>query len=223
MELKELYKYTSEIGVLTFSTIHNGEVHSRSAHFNGYDEDGLYFRTMSNKPYFRQLRDTKKVTVAGISNTKAEEVDGHAQFPPSFSIRLIGDIRNVSAEEIIEKAKTNDMLKVAALDIEKYPAMGEGNFVLHSFKAEIFDVDFGFINRDHKLQRTRFAFGGATFNPAGVRINDNCIECGACEEACSFSAIEAGTPYRCNPERCDDCGSCILACPADAIEESLVF
>lgn len=223
MELKELYKYIEEIGVLSFSTIYNDEVHSRSAHFNGYDEDGLYFRTMPNKPYGRQLLATKKLTVSGISNSKAEEIDGEAHFPPSFTLRLIGDVRFVSADEIREKAKASEMFKLAALDIEKYPAMGEGNFVLHSFKCEIFDVDFEFTKRDHKVLRTRFAFGGATFNPAGVQITDACIECGECKDVCSFAAIEEGTPYRCVPERCDDCGSCIRVCPVGAIEESLVF
>jgi ferredoxin len=223
MELKKLYQYIEEIGVMAFSTIYNDEVHSRSAHFNGFDEDGLYFRTMSNKPYARQLLETQKLTVCGISNSKALEKDGHAHFPPSFTLRLISDVRYVPPEVIIEKAKSNDMLKVAALDIEAYPAMAEGNFVMHRFKGEIYDVDFELLHRDHKLIRTRFAFGGATFNPAGVRIGEDCIECGLCKEICSFKAIEEGSPYRCIPEYCDDCGSCMLVCPVEAVQKSLVF
>jgi hypothetical protein len=46
MELKKLYQYIEEMGVMDFSTIYNNEVHSRSAHFNGFDEEGLYFRTI---------------------------------------------------------------------------------------------------------------------------------------------------------------------------------
>jgi ferredoxin len=223
MELEKLYQYIEDIGVMAFSTIYNDEVHSRSAHFNGFDEEGLYFRTMSNKPYARQLLETQKLTVCGISNAKALEKEGQAHFPPSFSLRLIGDVRPVPPEVIIEKAETNAMLKVAALDIEAYPAMAGGNFVMHRFKGEIFDVDFERLHRDHKVIRTRFAFGGATFNPAGVRITKECIECGLCKDTCSFEAIEEGAPYRCIPEYCDDCGSCMQVCPVGAIQESLVF
>lgn len=223
MNLKKIYDFIEKIGVLTFSTIHNGEVHSRSAHFNGFDEEGLYFRTMTNKPYARQLRETGKLTVCGISDARVSHKGATPVFPPSFTIRLIGHVRLVPPEVIIEKAQTNPMLKTAAEDIENYPAMADGNFVMYRAKGEIFDVDFEMEHRDHKVERARFAFGGATFNPAGVRITDQCIECGACQEACSFKAIEAGTPYRCIPERCDDCGSCLQVCPVDAINESLTF
>lgn len=224
MDLETLYETIEKIGVMTFSTILNNEVHSRSAHFNGFDEDGLYFRTMANKPYGRQLRETGKLTVCGISDSTVQHAaNGGVYFPPSFTIRLIGDIRFVPPEVIIEKAKSNERLKTAANDIVEYPAMAEGNFVMYRAKVEIYDADFEMEHRDHKLLRTRFSFGGATFNPAGVRITDQCIECGACKEACSFKAIEEGSPYRCISERCDDCGSCIRACPVDAIQESLVF
>ena len=223
MKLETLYDYIEKIGVMSFSTIYRGEVHSRSAHFNGFDEDGLYFRTMANKPYARQLLDTGKLTVCGISNAQVSDEGGNPAFPPSFTLRLIGDIRPVPPEVIIEKAKENPLLRTAAVDIEKYPAMANGNFVMYRAKGELFDVDFKLEHRDHKVQRTRFAFGGATFNAAGVRITDQCIECGACQEVCSFKAIEAGTPYRCIPGRCDDCGSCLSVCPANAILESLVF
>ncbi|MDF7826367.1 4Fe-4S binding protein [Pontiellaceae bacterium B12227] len=223
MRLAELYEKLETIGVLTFSTIHNNEVHSRSAHFNGFDEDGLYFRTMANKPYCRQLLETGKLTVCGISDARVWHDGASAKFPPSFTIRLIGEVRRVPPEEIIDKAKTNDALKTAAEDIVNYPAMAEGNFVMHSAKVEIFDVDFEKEMRGNKVYRTRFAFGGASYNPAGVRITDACIECGACKEVCSFQAIEEGTPYRCIPEYCDDCGSCLRVCPVNAIQESLVF
>ena len=76
-------------------------------------------------------------------------------------------------------------------------------------------------NRDHKLLRIRFAFGGETFNDAGARINpDDCNACGECLESCTFKAIIPGEPYRVDGSRCDDCGSCFLVCPQDAIEFS---
>lgn len=225
MDVKEIYEYAEKIGVLTFSTIYNDEVHSRVAHFNGYDEEGIYFRTMFNKPFCRQLLATGKVTVCGITDTTIIEhkADGTPVFPPSYSFRLIGKIKKVSPEIIKEKAKTNKDMLTAAQDIEKYPAMAEGNFVIYKAKVEIFDVDFDKVNRDHKLLRTRGAFGGMRFNEAGVRITDDCVECGICKKICSFDAITEGKPYKVESSRCDDCGSCLLECPVKAIKESLVF
>lgn len=223
MKLDELYEIIETIGVMGFSTLYNGEIHTRSAHFNGFDDDGLYFRTMASKPYARQLLDGGKLTVWGITDARVSDEGGHPVFPPSITLRLIGDVRFVPPEIIIEKARDNQRLKTAAQDLINYPAMANGNFVMYRAKGELFDVDFEMEHRDHKVQRTRFAFGGAAFNPAGVRITNDCIECGACKKICSFKAIQQGSPYRCIPERCDDCGSCINICPAGAILESLVF
>lgn len=227
MTIKEIYEAADKIGLLTFSTIYNGEVHSRIAHFNGYDDEGIYLRTMGNKGYGRQLRDGGKVTVCGHFGggiLNHDNVGAEPVFAPGYSFRLIGEVRFVTAEQIVERAKTNKMLEVAARDITAYPAMANGNFVIHKAKGEIFDYDFAKVERDHKLLRTRFAYGGATYNPAGVIITDECVGCGTCKSICSFDAIEiVDGRYRVMPERCDDCGSCLLRCPIGAIAESLTF
>ncbi len=227
MTIEEIYKYADKIGLLTFSTIHQGEVHSRIAHLNGFDNEGIYFRTMPNKPYGRQLQQTLKVTICGHHGEgilNHENIGAVPHFAPGYSFRLVGELRFVPAQEIIEKAKNNPMLEVAARDIELYPAMANGNYIIHKAKGEIFDYDFEKLHRDHKVLRTRFAFGGSTVNPAGVRINENCIMCGACEDICSFAAIHpAENQYYVMGERCDDCGSCLQVCPVNAIEESLVM
>lgn len=222
MNIKEIYEKLERIGVLTFSTIYNGEVHSRIAHLNGYDENGIYFRTMWNKPFARQLKETKKVTLCGISDSRVLDHDenGVPEFPPGYFIRLIEEVKYLSEENVRELAKTNEKLKLAAYDMEKYPAMKEGNFVIYKAKGEIFDYDFECKRRDHKVLRKRFQFGGMNYNEAGPTITDRCIECGKCFKNCTFKAIEKGSPYRILSERCDDCGSCIMVCPVDAIELS---
>jgi ferredoxin len=50
------------------------------------------------------------------------------------------------------------------------------------------------------------------------KINDDCINCGACVPECPVDAIkEEGGKYLIN-EDCIDCGACEGACPVDAIK-----
>lgn len=78
-------------------------------------------------------------------------------------------------------------------------------FCIFRGKGELFDYDFEMENRDHKLLRKRFAFGGDVVNSAGTHIDpDKCIACGECYDACTFKAIEQGEEaYRVNGSRCD--------------------
>lgn len=222
MTIKEIYEKMNEVGLLTFSTMHNDEIHSRIAHLNGYDDEGIYFRTMWNKPYGRQLKETGKVTICGASDSRilGHNEDGVPEFPPGYTIRLIGEVRHLSEAEVRERARDNEALQLAVYDMDKYTAMRDGNFMIYKGKGELLDYDFECLNREHKLLRERFQFGGATYNKVGPTITDNCIECGLCFDNCTFKAIESGTPYRIISERCDDCGSCLMNCPVDAIELS---
>jgi len=54
-------------------------------------------------------------------------------------------------------------------------------------------------------------------------INDECINCGACEPECPNQAIEAGEEiYEIDPEKCTECvghfdeQQCAAVCPVDA-------
>ena len=48
-------------------------------------------------------------------------------------------------------------------------------------------------------------------------INDECINCGACESECPVAAISAGDEkYIVDEETCIDCGACSGVCPVDA-------
>ena len=48
-------------------------------------------------------------------------------------------------------------------------------------------------------------------------INDDCINCGACEPECPVSCITAGdTKYIIDEDACIDCGACANVCPVGA-------
>lgn len=48
-------------------------------------------------------------------------------------------------------------------------------------------------------------------------INDDCINCGACEPECPTSCISEGdTKYEINADECIECGACADVCPTGA-------
>ncbi|MEG1537509.1 MAG: 4Fe-4S binding protein [Clostridiales bacterium] len=52
------------------------------------------------------------------------------------------------------------------------------------------------------------------------RIQENCINCGACAEKCPVECISAGEDqYVIDEESCTGCGTCAEVCPVDAPEE----
>lgn len=223
MDLNEIHDAIEKIGCLTFTTFDAGEMHSRIISVCGGDEGGIYFLTMDVKPFYRQLKANPQVALCGIypsGRKDGKNKDGQPYWVPGYTFRLTGEAREVSMDELREKAAAGNPIHQYVLeDHERYPSIRL--FCIHKGKGEIFDFDFEMENRDHKVLRTRFAFGGETCNEAGARINpDLCVSCGECFEVCSFKAIVPGEPYSVNGSRCDECGSCSIACPANAIELS---
>lgn len=218
LSISEVYGLFDQIGCCSFATLDgHGGVDSRIAHFFACDEEGLYLRTMDVKPFYRQLIEGGKLSVCG-EKTDAPcqwDDDNMPHFQPGFMVRVSGDVRLLSAEEVNEKAATNPQFNVAIYDINKYPETRV--LVLERAWGELYDYDFNMVHRDHKILRERFAWGGATFEAPGLAITDECIECGVCLDACTHKAIEPGSPYRIRGERCDECGNCYHVCPSGAV------
>ena len=205
------------------TTLDGNTMHSRIISICGGDEEGIYFLTMDVKPFYRQLKKSPQVALCGIypsSQKTGKNAVGQPTWKPGFTLRITGEAREIPQGEVKAKAHAgSEVHKYFLEDAERYPAMKL--FCIFKGKGEIFDFDFEMENRDYKLLRTRFAFGGETFNQAGARINaDECIACGECFEACTFNAIIPGEPYSVDGSRCDECGSCYQVCPQDAIELS---
>ncbi len=220
MTLRQIHEAVEKIGCLSFTTLDGSTPHSRIVHVCGYDDEGLYFLTMTVKPFYRQLSASGIVALCGIypaGRPTGKNAVGQPAFEPGFTLRITGEAREVSQETIRAKAEAgHPMFRYFLEDQARYPATRL--FCIRNGKGEIFDYDFEMVNRDHKLLRTRFSFGGETHNEPGGRITDDCIACGECEKVCTFKAIEPGEPYRILGERCDECGSCYLVCPQNAIE-----
>lgn len=205
------------------TTLDQTTMHSRIISICGCDDKGIYFLTMNVKPFYRQLKKNPDLSLCGIypsSRKTGKNEVGQPSFAPGFTLRITGQAREITQGEVRKKAEAgNEIHKYFLEDAARYPAIRF--FCIHKGKGEIFDFDFELENRDHKLLRTRFAFGGEVFNEAGARIKpDDCIACDECFEACTFKAIVPGEPYRVDGSRCDECGSCFQVCPQDAIELS---
>lgn len=51
------------------------------------------------------------------------------------------------------------------------------------------------------------------------KINESCINCGACASECPVDAISQGdTQYIIDETKCIDCGNCANVCPVGAPE-----
>jgi ferredoxin len=223
MTLTEIHEAIAKIGSLTITTLCGDVMHSRIISICGGDDEGIYFLTMNVKPFYRQLKKNPQVALCGIypsSRKTGKNFVGQPSFAPGFTLRITGEAREIHEGEVKEKADFgSEVHKYFLEDSARYPAIRF--FCIFKGKGEIFYFDFEMEHRDHKLLRSRFAFGGETFNEAGARINpDDCIACGECFEACTFKAIIPGEPYRVDGSRCDECGSCFLVCPQDAVEVS---
>jgi ferredoxin len=219
MEISDIYKKFDQIGSLTFATIDKNTPQTRIAHLFAHDEEGLYFRTMVTKAFYKQLKETERVSICGMyPNTRVSHDDeGMPCFEPGYTIRATGDIREISLETLRTKAAENDMFMLGVKDIEKYPAMT--TFCLYRAWGEVYDFDFEMAHRSHKLLRTRFCFGGQQVPFQGMRITQECIACGECMEKCSFKAIyQEGDLFVIDHTRCDVCGDCYMVCPNDAVE-----
>ena len=219
MNIKEIYEKFEKLHSYSFATIDGDMPQIRIAHFLTYDDDGLYFQTMKVKPFYRQLTQTNKVAVCALvagDGAATHDEDGLSEFPPGYAIRVSGNVREVTLEELEKKAENDNKFMPLLKDIERYPTMT--TFVVHSFEGGIFDYDFEGSSRDHKLERIRFGFGGMKAVPAGFSIDEEkCIGCGLCAKVCTFKAIVEGEKYSILGNRCDECGSCYTVCPQNAV------
>jgi len=197
--MEKAFQILREVKSVVISTVKEGIPQSRIIDILHYDKGGIYFVTLKIKPFYRQLINDRKIAVTAMNKDYVQ-------------VRVVGDVQ-IMDENIIEKLfeKNPELVKLFP---EKNGNDNFSVFYLSKGKGEIFDLS----GRDNKMNRERFAFGGATVNESGCVITENCVQCGECLKACPFKAISEGSPYVINPKQCDECGICYALCPAEAIE-----
>ena len=66
LSIAEVYELFDKVGCCSFATLDGkGGVDSRTAHFFAHDKNGLYLRTMTGKPFYRQMIEGGKLSVCG--------------------------------------------------------------------------------------------------------------------------------------------------------------
>jgi hypothetical protein len=87
MNIADIYDKFNQIGCLTFATIDEGYPQTRIAHLFAYDHEGLYFRTMITKAFYKQLKKTEKVSICGMfpETSVSHDDEGMPYFPPGYN------------------------------------------------------------------------------------------------------------------------------------------
>ena len=195
-------RFLREIKSVAFATVNHGEPAVRIADVMLVKENGLYSLTARGKSYYRQLKESKRLSICGMDRNYV-------------TVRIVGDIRFCEDQKVVDEIfEQNPMMN------DLYP--GEKRRILEAFymyrgKGEFFDLSI------EPPKRERFAFGGEMVNPAGYRITNTCTACGVCLDACPVDVITKGDVYKVEGGRCLECGACEEVCPEDAVEPARGF
>lgn len=163
------------------------------------DDEGLYFVTARGKAFYRQLTDSPIVAISALTKDW-------------MAIQMVGDVTRVEDRSLAGRVfDANPMMN----DI--YP--GETRDILAGFhlyrgRGKFFDLS------SSTPCRQRFAVGGAAAKRNGYLINESCISCGTCTEACPEGVIAEGKPCVIDAGNCLECGRCAEVCPVGAIESA---
>ncbi len=219
MNIQEIYEACENSGFLTFATIDGKYPAARIAHFFAYDADGLYFHTMTTKPFCSQLLETRTLAVCGICEEEEEipGINNQNLISGNYSIRITGDVKTISPDTLKKKAKQSTLFEPALEDMLQYKTMR--TFVLYRGFGEIFNFDFENEDNTRRLRRHSFSFNYPEPPAHGLKIDTGkCSNCGECLEVCILGAIEKHDQnLTIIGNRCDACGDCSAVCPEAAI------
>ncbi|MBO5625359.1 MAG: 4Fe-4S binding protein [Prevotella sp.] len=200
MDAQTCIKKLGYVGILSFSTVdEHGHPQVRSISAVHFEPDAIYFYTARGKNFCRQLLSDGHVQIHAL--TKYKEM-----------IRLSAIAKPVSDDE--QEHWKNVIFDEQPYLINVYPGDTRSIgiiFVIRDAQREYFNLGV------RPIDRYYYTMGDAKPERKGFEITDACIQCGTCEANCPQGCIEAGEPYRIQPEHCLHCGNCFENCPVEAI------
>lgn len=188
-------EFLRKIKSVAFATTDGENPHVRIADVMLVEGDMLFFLVPRGKAFYRQLKKNPKLALVGMdASYKSVRVTGNIEF-----------VDRVWVDKIFEaNPMMNDLYPDEKRDILEAYCMKTGI-------GDVFDLSVT------PPIRERFAFGGATIQPVGYKINSNCVGCGDCANECPEKCISSGNPYKINGTHCLECGRCLEFCKFNAI------
>lgn len=198
MNAKECLKLLREIKDVAFATVDkNGNPQVRIIDVMIVENETLYFVTARGKNFHRELLESKKVAITGL--TKNYE-----------SIRLMGEVNLVR-----EQKKWLDRV------FEENPVMNDvypndSRYILDVFYIDKGEIEYFNLSQS-PIYRKAFSLKGKKISQKGFYITDNCVGCDKCRRNCPQQCISKNEPYIINESNCLHCGLCYEGCPVKAI------
>lgn len=160
-------------------------------------DNKLYFCTARGKDFYRELMETNRTAVLGMTENYQ-------------TIRLNGEVTPmIGNKNMIDKIfEQNPVMK------EIYP--GQSRYILEPFCIENGSIEY-FDLSSSPIVRESSSIGTTCPSVNGFEITDACISCGICLTNCPQGCIQDGQKYSIQQEHCLHCGLCLELCPADAV------
>ncbi|TAJ14454.1 (4Fe-4S)-binding protein [Marinilabiliaceae bacterium JC017] len=199
--MNKYLEFLRNIKSVAFATTDGKNPHVRIADVMLVEDDKLYFLVPRGKPFYKQLKKNPRLALVGMDKTyKSVRVTGNVEFVERFWLDKIYEANPMM----------NDLYAGEKRDILEAYCMKSG-------VGEFFDLSVT------PPIRERFTFGDEKVEAVGYHINDNCVGCGECAEACPEKCIIEGESYSINGTRCLECGRCVEFCNYNAIDASKAF
>lgn len=187
-----------EIKSVSFATVdENGNPQVRIIDVMNVENNKLYFLTARGKEFYKQLIETKKVAIVGL--TKNWE-----------TIRLNGEVKHLKNQ----KDEIDKIFKLNPVMNNVYP--NESRYILEAFCIEKGEIEYFNLSKE-PIYRKSFSLDKTT-TKKGYYITDDCINCGICVNCCPQNAvISTDKNMQIQQEHCLHCGLCYERCPVNAI------
>lgn len=195
---KKAFELLKKIRSMPAGTVKDGLPESRVIDFCLLSDNHFYFIASKGKNLHKQLMEVPYIVLC-------ERIERW------YSIRMLAHVTPIMDKEVWDEF---------FLYNKGSASMYASNMhLLELFKLDAGEGEIFHLYHDQKLKRARFSFGGMEVKPMNYTINDNCIACGDCLEACMEQAIvEDGDKYKISHMDCNDCGKCYVVCKNEAID-----